>query len=188
MADHSLEDVREGKVGNHPIVGIAPETFKGGDRGPGEVAMGQHGGLGNAGRPRGVDQAGRVVRLQRLPATRQQARSPAPELVSLAHCLRPADDPAVPIGHVTLDQDDALQAGQLAPHREHLVEQFPVLHDQHLGFGVGQQVLDLLGRIGLIDGNGDQAGVEDGDVADLPLRPVDRPDGNPVLRVQPFGQ
>jgi hypothetical protein len=40
----------------------------------------------------------------------------------------------------------------------------------------------------LIDGDGDQAGVRDADVGDLPLRAVRRPERYPFVRVQPFGK
>ena len=150
--------------------------------------MGQDRGLGQARGAGRIDETGGVLRPHRLPAAGEQPRAAASELVTAAQRLFPRKDPTFALRRVTLDQDDPLQARQVRAQGNHLVEQFPVLDDEHLRLGVVQEVLDLLRRIGLVNSDGHQAGVRNADIGDLPLRPVRGPERHPILWIQPLGE
>ena len=188
MADHPFKNVGQGQIGEHPVRGTTRETDGGGIGRPGQVPMGQDGRLGRAGGARGIDQAGHVVELDRLPATRQQAGSVSPELIATTQGAFPGDHPALDLGSIALDQDDALQILELLTHPGHLVEELAILDDQDFRLRVLEQVPDLVGRQGLVNGYGDRADVHDREISNLPLGPVARPESHTVLGLQPLGQ
>ena len=106
MTDDPLEDVREWEVRHHPVVGVAPKALERRGCRPGQVAMRQDRGLGHAGGTRGIDQAGGVIRLQGLPAARQQPGARAAEFIATSQGLLPTDHPLLHTRVVALDQDD----------------------------------------------------------------------------------
>ena len=188
VADDAFQDVGERQVGQRPVGRVTRKAAQRRVRGPGQVPVTQDRRLGRAGGAGGVDQAGHILRLHRLPAAGQQARTAAAELVASPERVFPADHPAFDLGGLTVDQDDPFEVRQLRPHRGDLVEERALFDDQHLRLGMREQVLHLFGCQCRIDGDRDRAGMHDAEVRDLPLRTVGRPQRDPILRLQAFAQ
>src|ERR1700694_303608 len=98
LADHALENVRQRQVRDPPVVGIAAEALQGRDRGPSEIAMREDRGFRKTGGTRGVDQAGGVLRPDRLPAAGEEPRPAAAEFIAPAPPLAPGGRPRPPFG------------------------------------------------------------------------------------------
>ena len=188
LAHHPFQDVSQGKVGNHAVLGRAGEAFQRVLSRPGQVSVREDGRLWGSRRAGGVDQAGHIVRPHRLPPAGQQPRAVASECVTPAQCFRPGDHPAVQLRRIAFDQDHPFQGREFVAQSGDLVEQVPVGHDQDLRFGVVEQVGHLIGSKGWIDRHRHRPGMQDAEVRDLPLRTVGRPDGDPVLGAEPLVQ
>ena len=75
------------------------------------------------------------------------------------------------LGRLAVDHDHVLEVGQLLARLEHAVE-VRLLDQRHPRPGVGDQVLDLLGCVGLIDRERDGPERHGREIADVKLRPV----------------
>ena len=94
--------------------------------------MGQDGRLGNTGGARGIDQAGGVIGLERLPAADEQPRSPAAKIVAPSQRLLPTNDPVVQLRRAALDQDGALEQRQVGSHGHDLLEELAIVDYEDL--------------------------------------------------------
>jgi hypothetical protein len=128
--------------------------------------------LGRAGGPRGVDQAQHVLGLDRAPGRLKVELRPPQRLELLDR-----ERPRCPVGAV--DDDHVLELlGPLA-RLQHRRQEGP-LSDDHAVAGVGDHVLDLLGRGGVVDGEAGGAEVHRGGVGELEGRPVDEHEADRV--------
>ncbi len=129
--------------------------------------MRDHGALGHAGRPRGVDQRGQIVRTDLT----------APLLAHLlvdpfatGQELIPAEDVVFGITR-TVEEDDLPQMGYLGAHLQDLVQLLLVLDEDHLGVAVVDDVGTVLGEVRGVDAYRDGTGAHDPEVAEDPLQP-----------------
>src|SRR5206468_8735320 len=109
-----------------------PKTLKGRRRRPGQVVMRQDRGLRHARGARSIDQAGGVLRLNGLPAARQQPRASPTELIASLQGLLPTDHPLLQARVLAFDQDHPPQGWQLLTHLDYLIEELALVDDQHL--------------------------------------------------------
>ncbi len=91
---------------------------------------------------------------------------------------------AVVLGADGVDQDDRAQVGELVLDGGDLGELVLVLADDRAGVGVGDHPQALLGGVGLVDGNHDEAGGGRGHVGVGPLGPRVGEDADPLAGLQ----
>jgi hypothetical protein len=128
-----------------------------------DVAVGDLHALGRAGRAGGVDQREDVVGLDGAP------RRLEVEVVLAALGELVERQPA--LGRVAVDDDHVLERVVALGHGQQPVEE-GLLGDHDRVAGVADEVLDLLGRVGVVDREGGRAEVHGGRVGHVKLGPV----------------
>ena len=129
------------------------------------VAVGDHAALRRTGRAGGVDDRAEVVRLD--------GRDALLELVVADPCALRLQlferDRFAEVGGVGVDDHDLLEEGELIADALDLVELLLVLDEDKLRLGVVEHVLDLFGRVALVDRGNDCAGAQRAEVGVGPL-------------------
>ena len=177
-----LGDVGQGKVGHGGVVRRHPADTRRLVGGPGQVAVGQHHGLGRPGGPRGVDQGRHPVRLQGVhPFVHLLGRG----LVPLGQELLPGHDDVVVDGLDAAHHHHMLELGQVGQLLEHLGPLALVLEQDHRRLGVVEDVLDLGRGAGDVDPRRRRAHGDGAHVEDHPLGAVEAQDADPIAGLDP---
>ncbi len=163
--DDLLGDVGEGQVGDDPVGRAHRDQV---DEGGGHVAEGpvrQHDRFGHPGGARGVEQGRPVL----------GAEGVHPGLEGGIGNRAAAGDELVPGHHAVgchravVHHHDPAQVGHLGALGEDAVQPLPVLHQDHRGLGVVDDVCRLLGGVGRVDPRRHPSDRHGGDVEDGPL-------------------
>jgi hypothetical protein len=141
-----------------------------------DVAVGEHAALRRAGGAGRVDDRRDVVGADRVEPLLQLG------LGRLAGAGAEVGDGGRAAG--VLHAHDVLEPRQLAAHRLDLLELRGVLEDDRAGARVVDHVAALLGRVGVVDGNDDEAGGEQRGVGERPLGPCLAQQRDPVAGLQ----
>ena len=167
----ALGDVRGRQPGDHACAGVGEvDQLLDGLHRAEEVAMRELDALGRPGGARGVDEGQDVVGLDRGDRGLDvEVRVRALEVGERHGALR-----RLPVEH-----DHVLERGGLLARREDL-GQVGLLDNGDLGGRVVEQVLDLLGRVGLVDRVGRGAEARDREIHDVELRAVGEHDRHGV--------
>ena len=187
---HALRDVCQRKVGDRPKAAWVLDRAIQRDRRPHHVPLRDDHGFRAAGRPRRVDERGRVLGLdlasgglEHIP-TAIGSEGLAPSL----HDLVPGDHPVVLLELLRiLHQDHVLQRGKFGLDLLPSLHDVAVLEDGHLGVAVRRDVLDLLGSQRVVEGDRRRAGVDHAHVRDDVLRPVADHQADEVTLPRPQG-
>jgi hypothetical protein len=176
---HALEDVRQREEGQDRVpVRELDDRVQGHGVGD-EIRVAQHDALGDARRPRGVDDRGQVVGPDGQGRLFEEIGAGGGQGLATPHDLREAQDP---FGRLLFDEDEVPDRGQFLADGLDLQPEEPVGADDDLGVRIVDDVLDLAGHEGGVDGDGDAARAQGREVRHRPLRPVLGEDGELVTR------
>ena len=167
VMQHPLEDVADGEEAQHPVLLVRIEIWEAGDGVEdvlGDVAVGEHHTLRQAGGAGGVNDGGELVGVDGVPATVQLF------LLGLAAAV---DDlaPGGGAGHV-LKRVDLLEAGDLVLDGGDLVEELLIGDEAELAFAVVQDVDVILRGHRRVQGHVNATGLQDAVVHKVPLAAV----------------
>ena len=175
--DHPREDMcqRQEQQGGLAFGETGAHRIPGGRTLGEEVCVREYHTLRPAGGPRGVDQ-GRRIRRERVGLTTIEF-----VLGELGPALGDGGQ------RMIVDDEGLAQSGRLVDDPDVLGVLRVVLDEEELGPGVLQDPLHLVGRGGLVDGDGGGTGAPDGVVQDGPLVARRRQDGHPIARLDAGG-
>ena len=159
----ALRDVGHRQVRHHAaVVGEGDDLVERADR-LDQVVVGELDALGRSRGARGVDQGEDVVGLDGAPGGVEVEAA----LAALHHVVKAERA----LGHVAVDHHHVLERAAGLLHFKHALEEC-LLGDEDGAGSVTHQVLDLLGRVGVVDGEGRGAEVHRRGVGEVELRPV----------------
>ena len=183
VADRALGDVAEGQERQEAIVRAQLDQRRQAAHRRHDVGVRDHRALGRPGGPAGVDDGRQLGGSD----AGDEARELSAVRAGSAEVEQAADEAGVGIVVITSEEHDELEVGELVAPPDHLRQLVGLIQEAAPCLAVAQDVGDLLRRVARIDRHAHEAGGQDAEISDVPLRTVRGQDRHPVAGFEPGG-